>query len=478
MKFSNYFLVVLLLQLLTISSPLYSQEIWSLEKCVSFAIEKSLQVEGSNLSLQGTEIDVNQARHGRYPNLSASTNVGWNFGRTIDPTRNEFITETFFNNGFSLNSNVMLFNSGRINNSIQQGISNNKASLKDLEQTKRDISLNVASLYLNILFAKENLQNAENQLGLTLEQLGQLNKQIAVGNRPENDKLDIEAQKATNEQTIVEARNNLTINMLNLKQLLRLDPDYDMDILTPGEMPVDTDPDIVTFSELYQSALNSQASVAANEMRVKSAQLGEKIAKAEFLPSIGAGGSLRTNYSNKGLNITGYESSIIEQTVFINNQEVTVGFPQQIPQTEKSPYFNQFSDNLSYGVGISMSIPIYNNYTAKAGLQRAQLNTERANLNLTQTKETLKITVGQALSDAKAAKARYLASERTKTAQNNLYNNAIKRFEIGNLNAFELTRLKTSMESSSINALIAKYDYLFRTKVLDFYLGKPIVLAK
>lgn len=170
----------------------------------------------------------------------------------------------------------MLFNSGRINNTIQQGISNNKASLKDLEQTKRDISLNVASLYLNILFAKENLQNAENQLNLTLEQLGQLNKQIAVGNRPENDKLDIEAQKATNEQTIVEARNNLTINMLNLKQLLRLDPDYDMDILTPGEMPVDTDPDIVTFSELYQSALNSQASVAANEMRVKSAQLGEK----------------------------------------------------------------------------------------------------------------------------------------------------------------------------------------------------------
>jgi outer membrane protein len=454
------------------------QEIWSLEKCVSYAIEKSLQVEGSSLSLQNTEIDINQARHARYPNLSAGTNVGWNFGRTIDPTRNEFITETFFNNGFSLNSNVVLFNSGRINNSIQQTINNNKASLKDLEQTKRDISLNVATLYLNILFAKENLQNAEIQLSLTLEQLGQLNKQIAVGNRPENDRLDIEAQKATNEQTIVEAQNNLTINMLNLKQLLRLDPDYNMDILTPGEMPVDTDPDLVTFNELYQSALNNQASVAANEMRVKSAQLGEKIAKAEFLPSIGAGGSLRTNYSNKGINITGYESSIIEQTVFINSQEVKVGFPQQIPQIEKSPYFDQFSDNLSYGVGISMSIPIYNNYTAKAGLQRAQLNTERANLNLTQTKETLKITVGQAHSDAKAAKSRYIASEKTKTAQTNLYNNAIKRFEIGNLNAFELTRLKTSMETSSINSLIAKYDYLFRTKVLDFYLGKPIILAK
>jgi len=454
-----------------------SQEIWSLEKCVTHAIEKSLQVEGSRISLKSTEIDITQAYHGRYPNLSASTNVGWNFGRTIDPTRNEFITETFFNNGFSLNSNVLLFNSGRINNTIQQTLSNNKASLKDLEQTKRDISLNVATLYLNILFAKENLLNAENQLNLTKEQLLQLNKQIAVGNRPENDKLDLEAQIATNEQSIIEAINNLTINMLNLKQLLRLDPDYNMDIVAPGELPISTDPDLVSFSEIYQTALSNQASVAANELRLKSAQLGEKIAKAEFLPTIGAGGNLRTNYSNKGVTVTGYESSIIEQTVYINNQEVTVGFPQNIPQLEKSPYFDQFTDNLSYGVGVSMSIPIYNNNTARAGLQRAQLNTQRADLNLIQSKETLKITVGQAHSDAKASKARYMAAEKTKTAQENLYNNAIKRFEIGNLNAFELTRLKTSMESSVINALIAKYNYLFNTKVLDFYLGKPIKLS-
>jgi len=454
-----------------------SQEIWSLEKCVTHAIEKSLQVEGSRISLKSTEIDITQAYHGRYPNLSASTNVGWNFGRTIDPTRNEFITETFFNNGFSLNSNVLLFNSGRINNTIQQTLSNNKASLKDLEQTKRDISLNVATLYLNILFAKENLINAENQLNLTKEQLLQLNKQIAVGNRPENDKLDLEAQIATNEQSIIEAINNLTINMLNLKQLLRLDPDYNMDIVAPGELPISTDPDLVSFSEIYQTALNNQASVAANELRLKSAQLGEKIAKAEFLPTIGAGGNLRTNYSNKGVTVTGYESSIIEQTVYINNQEVTVGFPQNIPQLEKSPYFDQFTDNLSYGVGVSMSIPIYNNNTARAGLQRAQLNTQRADLNLIQSKETLKITVGQAHSDAKASKARYMAAAKTKTAQENLYNNAIKRFEIGNLNAFELTRLKTSMESSVINALIAKYNYLFNTKVLDFYLGKPIKLS-
>jgi outer membrane protein len=145
-----------------------------------------------------------------------------------------------------------------------------------MEQTKRDISLNVASLYLNLLFAKENLLNAENQLKLTNDQLNQLNKQIAVGNRPENDILDLQAQIATNEQAIIEARNNLMINLLNLKQFLRLDPDYNMDILNPGDVPLETDPDIVTFGELYNSALNTQPSVAANEMRVKVAHLGEK----------------------------------------------------------------------------------------------------------------------------------------------------------------------------------------------------------
>jgi outer membrane protein len=280
----NIFISALVTLILIYSTDISAQEIWSLERCVNHAIEKSLQIEGSKLTLKGTEVDITEARHSRYPNLSGNTNVGWNFGRSIDPTSNEFITETFFNNGFSINSNVLLYNGGRVNNTIMQSIQNSRATMKDMEQTKRDISLNVASLYLNLLFAKENLQNAENQLALTNEQLSQLSKQIAVGNRPENDRLDLEAQIATNEQTIIEARNNLTINLLNLKQFLRLDPDFSMDIQNPGDVLLDTDPDIITFSELYRSALNNQPSVAANELRVKVAQLGEKIAKTSFLP--------------------------------------------------------------------------------------------------------------------------------------------------------------------------------------------------
>lgn len=477
MKIGTKYFFIVLLGLMKISA-LESQEIWTLEKCIQHALDKSLQVENSKISLKNTEIDASQAFHARFPSLSANTNVGWNFGRTIDPTRNEFITETFFNNGLSLNSNVVLYNGNRINNTIKQSQHENKAALSDVEQTKRDISLNVATLYLNILFSKENLQNAEIQLKQTNEQLILLNKQIAVGNRPENDRLDIEAQLATNEQSIVEASNNLAINFLNLKQLLRLNPDFELDIVAPAGLIIDTDPEIITFNEVYDAALTRQPSVMANEMRVKSALVGEKIAASQLLPTIGGGVSLQTNYSNKGINVIGYNDIVTEQDIIINNQTVTVGFPGRIPILEQSPYFNQFKDNLSYGVGLSMSIPIYNNNSARARVQRARLNTERSNLNLNQIKENLKITVGQALSDAKAAKSRFIATEKTKLAQTNLYNNALKRFEIGNLNAFELTRLKTQMESSVINHLIAKYDYIFRTKVLDFYLGKPIILSK
>ena len=477
MKYSLFSILsyVCILSLLSIS-PTIAQEKWGLEKCITYALDNSLQVQRSDVNLSSSEIDVNQARHSRYPSLSGSTNVGWNFGRTIDPTNNQFVTETFFNNGFNLSSNVILYNAGKVNNTVKQTINNNKASKKDLEQAKRDIALNVATAYLNILFSKENLQNANTQLALTADQKLLLQKQIAVGNRPENDILDLDAQLATNEQSVVEAENNLMINMLNLKQLLRLEPDYDMDILDPASIELGTDPDIITFKEVYDAAVNNQANIAAGELRVQSAMIGEKIAHADLLPRIGAGISSSTNYSNKGITVTGYETVVGYQNIIFYGQSTQIGIEQEVPNFSKKAYFDQFTDNISYGLGVSMSIPIYNNNSARAGIQRAKLNTTSAQLNYTQLKETLKITIGQALSDAKAAKSRFQATNKTLLAQKNLYENAVKRFEIGNMNAFELTRLKTQMETSSVNLLIAKYDYLFKTKVLDFYLGKPIKL--
>lgn len=459
------------------AGSVYAQEIWSLEACIRQAVDKSLATRSSMINVENATIDKSQAKHARFPVVSASTNVGWNFGRTIDPTRNEFITETFFNNGAAVNANVLLYGGNRINNAIRQAELSKQASVQDLEQVKRDISLNVASIYLNILFSKENLLNAEKQLAITKNQADQLKKLIEVGNRPENDILDLESQLALNEQSVTEAKNNLELNFLNLKQLLRLEPSYRMDIVSPENIVIDSDPDMIVYDELLKSAVAMQPSVSAAESRLRGAMLGEKLAYSSFLPSLVGFGSLRSNYSNRGIRIKDYRNEIVEQEIILNNQPITIGFNQQIPNFETTPYVDQFRDNLSYGFGVSLNIPIYNNNTARASWQRAKLGTESALLNQTQVLETLKITVGQALADAKAAKARYLAAEKSRNAQNNLFNNATKRFEIGNLNTFELTRIKTQLETVTTNALIARYEYIFRSKVIDFYLGKPIIFV-
>jgi outer membrane protein len=185
---------------------------------------------------------------------------------------------------------------------------------------------------------------------------------------------------------------------------------------------------------------------------------------------------MNTNYSNRGIKFDGYETRLIEQTVTVNGTPVTIGTEQQFPIITDNPYWNQLSDNISYGVGVGLNIPIYNNNQARASVQRAKLGTSTAELNYRQVVENLKITVGQAHADAKAAKARLQAANKNLTAQTTLYENAKKRMDVGAVNAFELLRIKSLVESAQINATNAKYEYLFRLKVLDFYLGKPIRL--
>ncbi len=453
-----------------------AQKVWSLQACVERAIEANLQVQNSNVALQSAAIDIMQAKHARFPNLSFNTNIGWNFGRTVDPTQNLFTTQTFFSNGASLNSNVILFNGNRINNTIKLSNANLKASAKDLEQTKKDISLQVSNIYINILFAKENLENAKRQRTQTQDQLNLLNKQIAVGNRPENDRLEVEAQLALNDQTVIENQNILTMQLLAMKQVLRLNTNEAIDIIVPENIQISTDPDLITFDNLFQKAQENQASLAAAEWRIKSANLSEKVANAEALPSLVAGGNLRTNYSNKGYHITGYNQQIVQQDIYFNNQAATIGIPQNIPVLAETPYFDQFNNNLSYGVGISLNVPIYSNFNIKATQQKARLNLERAEIGYDQTLESLKTTVAQAYADAKAAKIRFEASEKTKHAQELVYNNALKRFELGSTGVFELSRLKSIFETAQTNHLLAKYDYIFKSRILDYYLGNPIRL--
>lgn len=452
-----------------------AQKIWTLEQCLYRATEQSFLVEQNKATVEDAAIDYKQAKHGRYPNLSATTNANWNFGRTIDPTTNTFNTASFFNNGFNFNTGAVLYNGNRINHTIALSQTNLKANLQDLEQAKRDIVLNVATVYLNLLFAKENREIASLQLIQSQEQRALLERQIQVGNRPENDRFELDAQIAENNQRLIQAENNIKLQILNLKQLLRLELSQDFDIATPDtNLTALTDPDIISYDELFASALKREPSVQANLLRMKSAQLNKKIADAEAIPNLSVFGGVRTIYSSRGFRLGEPTVSFISLPASFGGEMGTLTLPQPIRNIQESPYSEQFNDNISYFVGLNLNIPIYSNYAIKGGQQRAKINIQRSQLSYDQSIENLKITVGQALTDARVAKSQYLAAQQSMQAQQNLYDNTLKRYEIGSANTFELARIKTQMESAVFNEVLTRYEYLFRVKILDFYMGIPI----
>jgi len=465
-----------ILLLLSFSIISQAQEEWSLQRCIDHALENNLTLKQGEISVDFAKIDETQAKHNRYPNLNFSSGLFSNFGRSTDPITNTNVTQNFISNSLSLNSGITIFNGFRISNSIKDAAINKEASEYDLEQSKRDISLSIANSYLNALFADENLRIAQSQLSTSQEQLAQTQKLIDAGVRPANEALDIEAQIANNEQMVIGAENSKEIALLNLKQLLRLDPDVSMVLTVPSNVEVLSDPDLLTFTEVYNTALGAQYNIRAADLRVESAELNKKIAEAGLMPVLTMGASIGSNYSNKGVQVDGFTTERINQTVFFNGTQAEIGTDQEIPILSDNPYFNQLDENLSYGFGFNLSYPIYNNYSNKLGVERAKLNITNAQNLSEQAKDNLKTVVQQALADARASKRKLNAAEKSVIAQQASFDNAEKRFNAGTINSFEYVSIKNALLEAQFNEVLSKYEYLFNMKVLDFYMGKPINL--
>jgi len=463
---------------------LSAQETWSLEKCVNHALSNNINIAQAKIGQRFAQLDEDQARHAKYPNFNAGGGMNLNLGRSVDPVTNDFVSETFFSNNFSLNSGVVLYNGGRIKNSLKQAKINNQSASFDVAQSERDMALLVANNYLNVIFAKENLKIVNSQLDLSKEQLAQLEKLIAAGTRPQNEALNLEAQIALNEQNILAAENSIATALLNLKQLLRITEDIDV-VIPEGDIPLKSDPEILTVEEIYASALNTQPSIRAADLDLESAAVGVEIAESALMPSLSAGGSIGTNYSNKGIVVDGFNTVLIENDFAIDNPAIinligqdfiTLGAEQQIPIIRDQPYFNQIRDNLFYGVGLNLNIPIYNNLINKTNIERAKLNIETTELVNAQLKDNLQTQVMQALVDARTAKFQVEASQKSYDALQAAFANTKRKYDLGAVNTYDYIDAKNQLDIAQLNLIIAKYDYIFKTKVIDFYMGHPLNL--
>lgn len=453
-------------------TSLQAQTEMSLLECIIYGQENALDVESAEYNIEASKINLTESEQARYPNLSGSTGLNWNFGRTIDPTTNEFLTETFFSNNFGLNTGVVLFNGSRIKNSIKQNKLTLEAAKSDILGTQTNVALSIASAYVAAVTAQENLKNAQARVTLTKSQLEQIDKLISAGTRPRNDRLDILSQIALDEQQILGFQNMFDISILNLKQAMNYSTTDELQIAEIPTVATYSEPDDLDFEQVYNDAANIY--LAGDAFRSDIADVGIKIAKSGNYPSIFAGANLNTVYSNQGRKVDGFQSSIIEQNIIFNGQEATIGTVQNIPNVVDNPYFNQIDENISYGFGINANIPIYNNGQTKANIQRAKLNKLQTENTNARNRQNLRTTVSQVLVDAQAAKKQLAAAQKALDAQKAAYDNAQKRFELGAVNTYELINSKNLNDSAEINYTIAKFDYLFKLKILDIYRGKPV----
>lgn len=453
------------------------QASWSLEECIQFAIEQSLLVEQAEINLETSKVNQKQAKQSRWPNLSASAGAGVNVGRVINPSTNTFETDDSYFNNFGISSGLPLYAGNQVNNTIKQAQVDLEATTEDLKQTRVDLAFNVSTAFLNVLFAEENTRNAEVSLELSQQQLEQIDKLIAAGTRPENERYDILAQISLDEQNLVRFQNDIILNELALKQLMRLEPDYELQLERP-----DIDEDILSridtysFDQVYEAALQTQPQIKAQQLRIESAILGEKLAKGARFPSLSMGASAVTNWTNLDQFVSATETVRTDPALlYVNDVPVEVTQDVDIPtEFETTAYGTQFTDNLGFGVSLSLRIPIYSNYQLKADQERSKLNVLRAKNQDELVKQDLKTNIQNALSSAYAAREALEASEAAFDAAEVAYDNSERRFDLGALNSYDLIQARNRLDAARVNVTLAKFDYVFRILVLEYYLGRGV----
>lgn len=481
--FMKSFLLLFATLLICTSAKGQSDEpvkVWSLQECIDYAISNNIQVKQGHLNTRVEEVNLTQSKVNLLPNLNGNSSFSHNIGRSVNPFTNIIVDQPVSSHNVSLASSITLFNGFQKTNTIKRNQVLLNASQYTAEDIQNDVTLQVITAYMNILLNNELLENAELRLVTTDMQLERTAKLVEAGSLPESNLLEIQAQRANDELEIINARNNIAIATLNLKQLMQLPAQEEMDIVVPEVESPDEGNMVEPLSEIYSTALALQPDVKAAEARAEGAEYDVAIAQGSRMPSISASGFLGTAYSSVADDMLPKEGSAFTEI------EVPVGYlasdpSQQVITTRSIPaeytentYWNQLDFNLRRGVSIDMNIPIFNGWQTKSAVSRAKINREMAALEVVNTKNVLRQNIEQAYLDVQAAQQRYAATKKQVEALHEAFRVNEQKFNLGVINVLDYNLAKTNLNVAESEMIQSKYDYVFKTKILDFYQGKPL----
>lgn len=417
---------------------------WTLKECVDYALKNNISIKQSELDLKISDVEKMEAVGNFLPTLNGNANFSVNTGASINPVTNQFQNETFQSFSAGLNSSVNLFN-GLVNwKTLQRSKLNKIANSYRLDKMKDDIALSIANSYLQILFNKEQLKVQKNQNSITKENIIRTQKLIDAGSLPAGDIYELQATDATQQQQIIGTENTLLISKIALCQTLLIEEYSTFDV---SDVPVDVPVSSVineTQDSILAKAKESVKDIKIATSNVEIAKTDVAISKSSYLPTLSGFIGYNTRWS-------------------------------------ENPFFN-FIDQLSLfdgtAVGAQLNVPIFNGFATKGRVKRAKINQERTEFQLKQAELDLERNVYQAYNDVVNAGKSFEAAQKSLEARKQAFNFSKERYNVGLMNAFDFSQSTIAFENAQSEVLRTKYDYVFKTKVLEFYFGIPIIENK
>jgi outer membrane protein len=463
------------------------QDKWDLRRCVEYAINNNISIKQADIDARTAKLSYEQSKWSQYGQANLSTNLGFNFGRSVNPTTNLFSTNQSIYQGISLNAGANLFNWFSVRRTIEAGMYAFEAKTETIARVKNDVTINVAAGYLQALLAREQVNLSKTKIDLTRHQLDNTQRLVDAGSLPELNAAELETQLASDSAVLITNQETYDINVLQLKGLLALDAAVAFQLDTPKveSIPVesiaDNQPDIV-----YALAEKAFPQQKINDLLITSNEKMVKAYRGMLYPTLSVFGSLGNNFANELRKQVTNPLPPQSTALYVLDAGGVPNFvysPSFSSTFEKQPftkvftgYGTQLDNNFRQSIGLQLNVPLFNGNLARTNYQKAKLNVELANLQKQNDLLTLKQGIFQAYYNAVAAIHKYDANKSlVRTAQHS-FDLASKRFEIGLLNTIDYLVNQNNLFTAQINMISTQYDYVFKMKMLEFYKGLGIKL--
>jgi len=465
------------LLMVTTSSGFAQSKLWSLQECISYARENNISILKSELQLKTSLINKKDAIGNFLPTANLSSSHSWNIGLNQNITTGLLENQTTQFTSAGLDVGIDIYKGSQNLRRLQKSRLTELSARYQQEKLQDDVSINVVNAYLQILFNREFCKVYQAQLGYDTKQFDRVKAMVDAGTVPAGDLLDSEATLATTNQNLIIATNNLNIAKLALAQLLQISDYESFDVLEQdmnaeeSSVLFESPETIISKSKLV--LLDSKINETDRDIAFKDIQ----IAKSAFIPSIRGFYSFATR--------AGYAKTVKDFELNTDNPTKNIGFVEGTNQNVLSPNYNpvlgpansiwnQFDTNKGQNFGVAISIPILNGFQIRNNVKRSQIAFDNAELTLKETNLQIEQKVYTAYSDTQGALQTYKAAQKTLTARKQSLNYASERYAVGLLNIFDLNQNQNLVLSAQSDLLRAKYDFIFKTKILEYYYGLPI----